>query len=117
MGERLLRRDVEHVLPPHTTKRTAARGDDQSLHLVGRAATQTLSEGRVLTVDGDDLTRLGGRLHQRPPNDERLLVGQRQRRPGVQRREGRGQTDRAGDAVEDHIGRAAGQLGRRVVTG
>ena len=35
---------------------------------------------RVLGVHGDDLAGLGGRLDQRPADDQRLLVGQRERR-------------------------------------
>ena len=45
--------------------------------------------------------------------DQRLLVGQRDGAPGPQRREGRAQPDRAGDAVEDDVGRAGRPAPRR----
>ena len=42
--------------------------------------------------------------HELAADDERLLVGQRQRAPGLERREGRAESDRAGDAVEHDVG-------------
>ena len=106
----LLGSDVEELVAAHPPERSAAGRDDEALHLVGRPAAEALREGRVLAVDRHDLSRLRGGLDQRAPDDERLLVGQGQRCPGVQRRERRCQADRAGDAVEDDVGRAAGQV-------
>ena len=83
------RRDVVQLVAPHPPERSPARGDHEPLDLVGRPAAQALGQGRVLTVHGDDLAGLGGGLDQRPADDERLLVGQRERRPGVERGERR----------------------------
>ena len=105
------------LVPPHPPERSPARRDHEPLDLVGRPAAQALGEGRVLTVHGDDLAGLGGGLDQRPPDDERLLVGQGEGRPGVERGERRRQADRAGDPVEDDVGGATGEDGRGVRAG
>ena len=60
---------------------------------------------------GVDRARSGrawrGSSDQRAADDQRLLVGQRERVAGVQRRQRRAQPDRAGDAVEHDVARPA----------
>ena len=53
------------------------------------------------------------RLDERPPDDERLLVGERERRAGAQGRERGLEADRAGDAVDDDVGLARRELRAR----
>ena len=92
-------------------ERAARRGEDEATDLGVRAAAQSLRDGRVLGVDRHDLVRALPRgVHERAADHQRLLVGQRERAAGPQRRERRSQTDRPGDAVEHDVGAAAGQL-------
>ena len=69
-------------------ERSAAGRQDQPAHLVRRAAAQALGQRRVLGVDRHDLAGLGGGLDQRAADDQRLLVGQRERGAGLERRQG-----------------------------
>ncbi len=55
--------------------------------------------------------------HQVDPDDEGLLVGQRQHVAGLQRSEGGAQADRAGQAVEHDVGRDGGQLRSGLLAG
>jgi hypothetical protein len=76
MRKRLIRRDIAHLFATEPTERSAACGKDQPIDLGRSAAPKTLSEGRVLGVDSDDLTRLGGPGNQRSAHHQRLFVGQ-----------------------------------------
>ncbi len=107
------------VGPRAPAERAAGRGDDEPRHLVEPAAAQALGQRRVLGVDGDDAVGgtgsaaaggAGGLDHERPADDERLLVGQRQGRAGAERGQGGTQADRAGHAVEDDVGAVPGDL-------
>ena len=69
-------------------ERTAAGGKDEPAHLVGAAAAQALGQRGMLGVDRHDLAGLGGRGDHLTPDDQRLLVRQRQGGPGCQRRQG-----------------------------
>ncbi len=71
----------------------------------------------MLGVDRKDLARLDQPLHQRPTDDQRLLVGQRERAARFERDEGGGQPERAGDAVEHHVARPSGDLRDPLVAG
>ncbi|CVN77104.1 Uncharacterised protein [Streptococcus pneumoniae] len=82
-----------------------ARGrEHEAADLVRRAPAQRLRERGVLGVHRHELARAGGRLHEGPADDERLLVGQGQAVAGVQRGEGGPQADRARDPVEHGVG-------------
>src|SRR3712207_8378460 len=52
----------------------------------------------------------GGRGDERSPGDQRLLVGQRDGAAGPEGGEGRPESDRAGDPVEDDVRGPGGQL-------
>ena len=58
----------------------------------------------VLGVDRHDLAGLREPRDEIAADDERLLVGERERRAALERREGRPEADRAGDAVQHHVG-------------
>ena len=73
-------------------ERPAARGQHQPAYLVGPPAAQALGDRRVLGVHRHDLPGRGRGLDQRAADDERLLVGQRERAAGGER----GQRRRAG---------------------
>ena len=68
----------------------------------------------MLGVDRDDLPRLGERLDQRAADDQRLLVGERQRAARLQGGEGGREADRAGDAVQHGVAVGGGELGGRL---
>ena len=68
------------------------------------ARPQRLRDGGVLGVDGDDLAGPRGARDQLTSDDQALLVRQREGRPGVERGERGGETDRPGDPVEDDVG-------------
>ena len=97
----------------------AAGGEHEAGH-PGRdvVGPQALVEGAVLAVDRDQLGPRGatGPLHDRAGGDQRLLVGQRQPAPGLERGEGDGQAGEAHHAVDDHVG-LLGQAGQGTVTG
>ena len=76
---------------------SAAGGEHEAAYLLRAAAAQALRQRAVLAVDRHDLAGLGQRGHHGPADDQRLLVGQRQRVAGVQRRDGRPQAHGAGD--------------------
>ena len=100
------------VRPAAAAERPAARGQHEASYVsvpAGRACRdpQALGEGAVLGVDRHDLARLRPVEHERAAHDQRLLVGQGERRPGLQRRQRGAQPHRAGDAVEHHVARAA----------
>src|SRR5579859_2737032 len=84
MGERLLRGHIGQLGPAAAAERPAAGGQHQAPYFLGPAAAQALRDRRVLGVDRDDLPRLGPLGHQRPADDQRLLVRQRERAAGVQ---------------------------------
>lgn len=71
----------------------------------------------MLGVDRDDLAGLGQRLHQRPADDERLLVGEREGAARLQGGEGGREADGTRDAVEDGVAVGGGDLGGRVGSG
>ena len=102
----LLRGDLAQRLTAAATEGSTARSHDQSPHLLGAATAKALRDRRVLRVHRDDLVRLRRCLDQRSADDERLLVGQRQRGPLSERRQRRAQPDGAGDPVEDDVGAA-----------
>ena len=79
-GERLLRRHVGELGARAPAERSAARCHDEPAHLLGATATQALRDRGVLDVDGHDLPRCGDGLDERAADDERLLVGERERR-------------------------------------
>ena len=105
--------------PITAPERPAARGDDQPAHRraglspapARPGGPQALGEGRVLGVDRQELPGPRQPLHQRATDDQRLLVGERQRPPLAQRGERGGQAERAGDAVEHHVARPGRGLG------
>ena len=114
VGEGLLRGDVVQVGARHTAERPAARGQDEPPYFARTSPTQALSDRAVLTVDRDQLPGSREGLDQRPADDERLLVGEGQRAPCAQRREGGLQPDRPCHPVEDDVDRTGGQLAARV---
>ena len=100
------------VVAAPAAERAAASGEHEASYLLGGAGAQALRERAVLGVDGDDLARLRPVEHERAAHDQRLLVGQRERRPGLERGQRRAQPDRAGDAVEHDVAGRRGGLGR-----
>ena len=91
------------VVPGSPAERPAACGDDQPPDLVRAAPAQALRERRVLRVDRDDLPGLGRGGHHVAADDERLLVRQRERRTGTERRQRRAQTDGSRDGVQHRV--------------
>ena len=92
-----------------TAKRPAAGRQDQPAHLGCTAAAKALGKRGMLGIDRHDLTWLRDGLHERAADDQRLLVGERQGVARSQCRQGRGEADRAGHAVQH------GPAGRRTV--
>ncbi len=117
MGERLLDGDVLQcgAVPP--TEGPAAGRQHQPTDLGRRARAESLGEGRVLGVDRHDLSGSRERLDERPADDQRLLVGQRQGPAGPEGRERGTQPGRAREAVEHHVAVPAGELGAGIGTG
>ena len=78
-----------------TSRRTSAR----------RPAAQALGQRRVLGVDARPAgPGAAARVTERAAGDQRLLVGEGHRAPGLQRGQGGPQPLRAGDRVEDDVG-------------
>ena len=76
----------------------------------GAAAGDALEQRAVLAVHGQDgrTAAAGGVQDERPAGDHALLVGQRERRAGLERRHGGAQPRGADDAVEHRQRRALG---------
>ncbi len=111
--QRLRQGDLAQLVTGPAAEGPSAGCEDQPPDLLGPSPLQSLCQGRVLGVHRHDLSGCGGSLHQRPADDQRLLVRQRQQAARVERGEGGGQSDGARHPVEDHVARAAGQLGGR----
>jgi hypothetical protein len=102
--------------------RTAAEGaaggrDDEFAYVGSRPGGERLEERGVLGVDRDDLPGLGDGLDQRPADDERLLVGEREGAARFERGEGGREADGAGDAVQHGVAGRGGELGGGVGPG
>jgi hypothetical protein len=117
MGQGLFRRDVGQGLAAPAAEGPAAGGQHQPPDLGSPPGPQALGDGRVLGVDRDDLPGLGPAGDQRAADDQRLLVGQGQRPPGVQRGQRGLQPGRAAHPVEHHVSRPRGDLADRVRPG
>ena len=104
MRERLGGRHVRQRSPVATAEGTTGCRQHEPPDLFGRARAQRLRDRGVLGVDGHDLTGLGARRHEIAADDERLLVGERERAPALERGEGRAEPDGSGDAVEHDVG-------------
>ncbi len=76
----------------------------------GASAGDALEQRAVLAVHGQDrrAAAAGGVQDERPAGDHALLVGQRERRAGLERRHGGAQPGGADDAVEHHQRRPFG---------
>ena len=92
--QRLLGRHVASSVAAPAAERPSAGGEHQPLDLAAAPAAQALGQRRVLGVDGHDLPRRRGPRHERAPDDQRLLVRQREDAAGAQGRQRRRQTDR-----------------------
>ena len=117
VGERLLGGDVRELVAgcgPGTGRRWRS----------GRAGAPPAPSRRAAPGPGPSARSPPARsararrpLHQRPADDQRLLVRQRQRRARRRARPGWGESDRARHAVEDDVARGRGELGGGVRTG
>ena len=117
VGQRLLGGHVGQLGPAAAAERTAGRGQHQPADLVGPPGPQALGQGRVLGVHRHDLPGPRALLDERAADDQRLLVGQRQRAAGVQGGQRGGQPGRAGQPVEDDVRGPGGHLGGGVGAG
>ena len=95
---------VGELVAAAAAERPARRGEHEAAHLVVGARAQRLRDRRVLGVDGHDLARAREAGHEVAADDERLLVGERERGAALERRERRRQADRPGDAVQHDVG-------------
>jgi hypothetical protein len=67
------------------------------------ASEQRLCDGGVFRIDGDNLARRRSGGNERPADDQRLFVGERQGRARRERRKGWFEADRTGDSVENDV--------------
>ncbi len=104
--QRLLDRHPGQLRARATAERSARGGQHEPVHGARPLALQQLVQRRVLGVHGDDLRpgRLGELHHELAPDDQRLLVGQREIDALAQRGDGRPQPGRADQRVEHEIG-------------
>ena len=108
--------DVSQGLPVTAAERTTGGRQDETAHLIASTSAQTLGKGGVLRVDRDDLSG-SGRLSDEPATDDQgLLVGQGQGRPGSKGCQGRAQTGSSGDGIADDVSGHPGQLSRSLRT-
>ena len=106
MRERLLHRRQGQLFPAPSQERPAGTRDDHAAEVIAALPTQALRQRGVLRVDGHKPLRLSlDQVHdQLAPDDERLLVGERQGLPGLEGGQGGAQPDRADHGVQDHVG-------------
>ena len=88
-----------------TAERAARRGEDEAPHGSRRRAGQALEDRAVLRIDGQEghAVRPRGLRHQRPGHDQGLLVGQRDRAAGTDRRQRRQETRPADRRRQDDV--------------
>ena len=111
VGQRLLDGDVGELVGGAAAERAAAGGEDQPGDLVAGAAAQALGQRRVLGVDRHELARARRRpVTSAPPAISDSLLASATVRPASSAASVGPQADRAGDAVEDDVGRAGGEL-------
>ena len=80
MIERVLHRDVFHLLEGKSSERSAGRGQDNFLDTLRFFPVQSLENCAVLAINGDDAGPGAFRFfkNQFPGYDERFLIGKRQ---------------------------------------
>jgi hypothetical protein len=115
--QRLLRSDVGELVTRTAAERTAAGGDEQASDVLDALASQGLRERGVLAVDRHDLAGLGRVGDELAADDERLLVGERERGSRVEGGERGLETDRSRHPVEDDVTRRARRLDGCLRTG
>ncbi len=108
---RLLGGDRGHLGAGSPPERPTGGGEDQPADLGRAPRAQRLGERRVLGIDGDDLAGRRGAGHEHPPDDQRLLVGQREGGSGFECGQGGQQARGSGDGVEHDVGGHPGELG------
>jgi hypothetical protein len=105
VGECLLHRCIRELAVRPPAERPARTREDHALHVLAALAAQALSQGGVLGVHGDQ--PLGLTLdeveHELTADDQALLVRQREGLARLERCEGRRQTRRADEGVQDHV--------------
>ena len=119
MGQRLVDGDAGQLGAAPSAERAAGRGQHEPVHLVGPPAAQALGQRGVLGVDGHDLPGRGGRRHQRAARRPATPCWPaRASAPAASAASVGPEADRAGDAVEHHVGAGGGgQLGGRLRPG
>ena len=113
LGPHFPRRVLERVLHGHAreprlrrlTERPPGRGEKDPVNIGSPVAGQALEHGAVLGIDGEELHAPGprGRRHQAAGHHERLLVGERHRPAGLDRRHGREQSDASDQRRDDDV--------------
>ena len=95
---------VRERLARAAAERAAGCRQHEPADLGGLARAQRLRDRGVLGVDRHDLPGPRSRGDEVAADDERLLVGERERAARLERRERRAEADRPGDAVQDDVG-------------
>jgi hypothetical protein len=108
--ERLRDRDVGQLGPRAPAERPARGGDDEPLERARGLAREQVVHGGVLGVDRQQggSGRLGERHDELAPDDERLLVGQREVHALGQGDDRGPEAGGADDRVEDEVGARLG---------
>ena len=110
MRERLGARRPGDAFGAPLPKRTAGGGDRHADDFGDIAPAERLKDRIVLGIEGEQMRAMPGRrLHDdRSGADQRFLVRQRDDPAFLDRREGRGQSDRADDCGDDEVRGTAG---------
>ncbi len=106
MLQRVRHGDLLELRPGLPAERPATGGQDHPAHFTLSARTQSLVDGGVLGVDGDDLAAAAA-THLRDDwttGDQALLVGEREPLAMLERGERRRKAGEADDGVEDDVG-------------
>jgi hypothetical protein len=105
MRQRLLHGCLRELAVRPPAERPARPREDHALHVLAPLPAQALREGGMLGVHRDE--PLGFALdevqHELAADDQALLVGQGEGLARLQRREGRRQSGRTNEGVQDHV--------------
>ncbi len=105
MAQRLRHGDLLHLLVRKRSKRAARTREDDLLHRFRVFSEETLKNGAVLTVDGQNRRPgIPGRCrHQTAADDQRFLVGERDAYTALHRRQGGQKAHRAHHGIDKKI--------------
>ena len=109
---------MPEVLRVPTSKRPARGGKHQPLHRIGLASGKALQNGAVLGIDRYDLaaTELCRPQDERAARDQRLLIGESEPVPRLQRVQRRLESGGAHERIQHHIDFGIGGGGEQRLT-